>query len=826
MGGGVADAKEIVDPLYAKGFVLRAAGIAQGNQVQPVPAGNAAYFPVVVVALDWCQLNNAAYDLFREKLAEVAGTNRQRVFLACVHQHDAPIYDLRAQELLDAQGLKGWHCDPAFFQEALSRVAAALRESLQQPRRVTHLGVGQARVERIASNRKIVLPEGRVHWGRSSSSGVKYGDFPEGEIDPWLKTFSLWAEEEPVVAWSCYAVHPMSYYGRGQVSADFPGIARAKRQQDDPRVLQIYFTGCAGDVTAGKYNTGDPANRPVLAERLYQAMVAAWNNTRRFPLESIRFREAPLYLPLREDGDFHPQRMQQILQNPEESRWRRISAALGLSWRERVLAGRPIEVPCLEFNNGLAYFLVLPAETFVGYQLAAQNLRPEAVVMVAGFGDGAPGYIPTDQCWKEGYNDDYCWVAPMTEETILEVVKQLLGISPEFSPAQCMGHEALQKASSTKALRIRREVILQDLNPDYLWFHPRAAAIPGAGADGCPAVVVTLQKHLKVSDFYSGLYYLRSDDLGKTWRGPTKIPELDWIPQPNGSIFAVADVTPGYHPPTRKVLALGAYVYYNRQGQQLQNRPRFSQTAYAIYDPGTDRWSGWHLLEFPDDKKFNLARNACSQWWVEEDGTLLIPVYFAEEYGVMATTVFRCQFDGQKLQILQQGDELHLDQERGLVEPSIIRCAGWYFLTLRNDLRGYVTRSKDGLHWEPIRAWKFDDGEELGSYNTQQHWVVIGDRLYLVYTRRGALNDHIPRHRAPLFIGRVDPEKLVVLRQSEQVVLPERGAMMGNFGAAAILPEQWWITVGEYPWPARTGTTPSPQGADGSVLLGRVWLGP
>ncbi len=107
-----------------------------------------------------------------------------------------------------------------------------------------------------------------MHWGRSSSSGVKYGDFPEGEIDPRLKTFSLWAEEEPVVAWSCYAVHPMSYYGRGQVSADFPGIARAKRQQDDPRVLQIYFTGCAGDVTAGKYNTGDPANRPVLAERL------------------------------------------------------------------------------------------------------------------------------------------------------------------------------------------------------------------------------------------------------------------------------------------------------------------------------------------------------------------------------------------------------------------------------------------------------------------------------------------------------------------------------------------------------------------------------
>ncbi|MCP4549334.1 MAG: hypothetical protein GY835_23010, partial [bacterium] len=38
MGGGVEDAKEIVDPLFAKGFVLTGAGE-----------------PVVVIALDWCQ---------------------------------------------------------------------------------------------------------------------------------------------------------------------------------------------------------------------------------------------------------------------------------------------------------------------------------------------------------------------------------------------------------------------------------------------------------------------------------------------------------------------------------------------------------------------------------------------------------------------------------------------------------------------------------------------------------------------------------------------------------------------------------------------------
>jgi hypothetical protein len=70
MGGGVADAKEIVDPLFAKGFVLLGAGE-----------------PVVVVALDWCQCNNDSYDRWREALAEAAGTSLKRVMLATVHQH-------------------------------------------------------------------------------------------------------------------------------------------------------------------------------------------------------------------------------------------------------------------------------------------------------------------------------------------------------------------------------------------------------------------------------------------------------------------------------------------------------------------------------------------------------------------------------------------------------------------------------------------------------------------------------------------------------------------------------------------------------------------
>lgn len=814
MGGARAPARRIVDPLWAKGLVLWAAD-EQGRK-------SAAFLPVVLAALDWCQCNNDSYQRWREVLAQAAGTVPARVIVHTVHQHDAPICDLRAQEWLDRHGLKTAHCDPDFHEKAVQRVAAALRAAMGQPRRVTHIGFGQARVEKIASNRRIVEPDGRIHWGRGSASGEAYGQYPEGEIDPWLKMLSLWNGEQAVVAWSCYAVHPMSYYGQGEVSADFVGLARERWQREHPRTFHIYLTGCCGDVTAGKYNNGARENRPVLAQRLYEGMEAAWKATRRQPLQRIEFRCASLYLPVRQGGAFDRDTQLQILADAKAERWTRIQAAMGLSWRQRCAAAVPIDIPCVDVNSGQILFALLPAEVFVGYQLAAQQMRPDAFVMVAGFGDGAPGYIPTDACWDQGYNDSYCWVAPRTEGLIRQALGQALnvrgvipGVKPPVDPA---------------IAALRQEAILRELHPDFCWFHPRAAVVPrppsakdALGRPLPPRILLTLQKHLRISDYYSGLHVMWSDDLGVTWTSPKPVPELDWVRQSDGTIMAVADVTPGWHARSGKVLAIGAQVYYNAKGQQVADRPRFSQTAYAVYDPATDRWSPWQILELPDERRFDLARNGCGQWVVEDDGRLLIPIYFSDkQQGPYRVTVLECRFDGRRLTYTRHGDVLELAEVRGLSEPSLVRFRDRYYLTLRNDLKGYVTVSRDGLTWEAIRPWKFDDGTDLGSYNTQQHWVVGPNGLYLSYTRRGANNDHIIRHRAPLFLARVDTDKLVVVRQTEQVLIPERGVMLGNFGAVTIDGRQSWVTDAEFVFDKK-----HPRGADGTVWLARiVWNRP
>jgi hypothetical protein len=129
---------------------------------------------------------------------------------------------------------------------------------------------------------------------------------------------------------------------------------------------------------------------------------------------------------------------------------------------------------------------------------------------------------------------------------------------------------------------------------------------------------------------------------------------------------------------------------------------------------------------------------------------------------------------------------------------------------MRADHSAYVSQSQDGLNYEPIKEWTFDDGNVLGSYNTQQHWIAHGDTLYLAYTRRGAGNDHVFRHRAPLFIARVDPDRLCVIRDTEQVLMNETGLDLGGgFGIVDVSPTETWVISSEMAFPASRRDEPN-----------------
>jgi hypothetical protein len=405
-------AKSIDDPLFARGFVL-----IGGDK------------PVVVVSVDWCEIRNDAYDRWRDVLAEAAGTDRVRVLVTCIHQHDAPLPDLEAQRLLQKHGAKGRIFDLDFHEKCVQAAAKALREALPSARRVTHIGTGQAEIKQLASNRRFVDADGTVRFDRSSMSGGKdpQRNAEEGLVDPFVKTLSFWDEKTPLCALSAYAIHPMSYWGTGEVTADFPGLARERRQADDPKVFQIYASGASGDVTAGKYNDGRRDNRPLLTRKLYDGMTAAWKETRTQPLTSATFRAVPLRLEPRNDAGFTIEDLTKLLDHADTRK--QSLGALGLSWRKRADAGHTLEIPAIDFGKTL--LILLPGESYLAYQVLAQKLRPDAFVVVMGYGESATGFVGTDRAWDEndGNLRDWCWVG-RSEKAMTEAIRKAVAAGP------------------------------------------------------------------------------------------------------------------------------------------------------------------------------------------------------------------------------------------------------------------------------------------------------------------------------------------------------------------------------------------------------------
>jgi hypothetical protein len=409
-GGWIKPALAVTEPLFALGVVL---------------LGEEA--PVVLCAVDWTGINNAAHHAWRETLAKAAHTTPERVAVHCVHQHNAIFADHDAEKLIARQPNLGSSLDLKWHAAVVEQVAAAIKKSLETTQPVTHVGHGQAKVERVASNRRVLGPDGKVKWWRGSAcKDADARDKPEGLIDPWLKTLSLWNGERKLAALHYFATHPMSYYGDGLVSSDFVGIAREALAKEEG-VSHLYFTGCAGNIAAGKYNDGDRPNRFLLAQRIYRGMVESERQIERKPIGELEWRHRPTVLPPRSDES--EEGLLATLGDQTKSHAVRSRAAMKLSYAQRARAKVPIPLTSLHLGNELCV-LHLPAECFIEFQLHAQEIRRESFVAVAAYGDGGPWYIPPAAAYPQGgYEPSVAFVDPEAEALLRDEIKRLVSES-------------------------------------------------------------------------------------------------------------------------------------------------------------------------------------------------------------------------------------------------------------------------------------------------------------------------------------------------------------------------------------------------------------
>jgi hypothetical protein len=379
--------------------------------------------PIVLCAVDWIGIGNEGHDAFRDALAEAAGTVRERTAVHTLHQHDAPACDFTAERILNEQGVANLgRYDGAFHRTVIARAAKALRESLNEAQPATHYGWGAADVEQVASNRRILGPDGRVRAMRfTATADAALRAEPEGMVDREASVLSFWNGDRPIAVLSYYACHPQSYYRTGVPSPDFPGIARFIRGQSVPEALHVHFNGAGGNVGAGKYNDGSKENRMTLALRLAEGLRRAWTATERRPLsaEEVGWRVEGVKLP----PSAHLKEAELADGQP--------AGAGALAWLARCRAGHAIDLGCLRI--GRVRVLHMPGELFVEYQLAAKGMRPDLDVAMAAYGDYGPGYIGTKAAYAEGGYETSpraSNVAPEVEDVLTQAVRNLLEVQP------------------------------------------------------------------------------------------------------------------------------------------------------------------------------------------------------------------------------------------------------------------------------------------------------------------------------------------------------------------------------------------------------------
>ena len=342
---------------------------------------------------------------------------------------------------------------------------------------------------------------------------------------------------------------------------------------------------------------------------------------------------------------------------------------------------------------------------------------------------------------------------------------------------------------------------IEPLNIDFKdgvnYFHPSVAIMP----DG--RWILTAQTILG-SDFYGEPVYSFSSDQGKSW-SPMKVIESCRNRELGGGwVENVADPRPfvfGDHP---EVFVFGCTSIYSSQGNICyQNKPtdielpKVRAVCAILHPDGT-----WTRQDLKLPIETDDWRTTCIQCALVSSDEVILPFHFqvgtcmfGERPSLRAgVATARYRITNGTLEFMEMGNILRLDEGRGLIEPSLLKLPDnrGIAMTIRAENgKAYCQVSQDGLHWDGIKAWCWDDGEELTTDTTQQHWVTCGKKVYLVYTRKDESNKNVFRSRAPLYITEADPENATLIRAAEEVVFPitvhnESIGLFGNFHAVQL----------------------------------------
>lgn len=766
---------------------------------------------LAIVIIDNVKFPTEIHFPTKQLIEKKTGLPPENVLIAATHTHSAPSLRgtsyLKLNEPLD---------DYQMF--VIRRIADGVQRAINhlEPARI---GWGEGEVPQHVFNRRWLLQDRQTvtsPFGEEELAAMNPGryvdvlDKPAGPVNPKVYVLSVESlEGRPIALLANYWLHYVGGVGKGHISADYFGVFAERIKQliaqpaQDPPFVGMLSNGASGDVNNNDYvNYNQPGRKQYglydkmreVAEDVAQEVARIENTIGYRDWVELGAEAETLILKRRRPTSAQVEAARELLDSvtsaTEEDR--DLSRQVTFARRAIQAADWPDTADAFvqTLRIGELGIAALPFEVFVEIGFDIQKRSPFKDTFVLGLANGGLGYLPSPRQHELGGYETWLTVAHAEAGASPKLVDKLTELFAEL--------KAESRSNSVKPVQLKFEPLGAIPGTQrWDWWQARTAHVPGEK----PLFVTTMSQTGKsgTHDFHD-ILQSTSRDGGRTWSQPTIVPSLRRTQQSDGFEVAPGDLWPTFHQETGKILATGKTFNFEDGKREIRLRERVS---YAVMDPVTGNWGPLRLLDVPEKDHSGAiitgANAGCTQRVDLPNGDVLLPVRYWRDPKVHRYTsvVMRCAFDGDTLTYKEHGSEHTISTGRGLYEPSLVQFDDHYFLTLRANGSAYVTQGTDGINFEPVREWKFDDGEVLGSYNTQQHWVTVGGGLFLVYTRRGAGNDHIMRHRAPLFIAQVNPKTLQIIRSTERVLIPENHATLGNSGVCHITADESWVTCGE-----------------------------
>jgi len=192
---------------------------------------------VVLLSLD---LLYAGAELRRRLLGRLSGRlDDTALFLAASHTHYAPATSLLLPRLGEV--------DPAYLDHLTETLAALLGRVLDGPFAEARLRYREGRADATVNRRRLRRPHPEDEWAHPRIARMEPN--PRGARDETVRLIEVLGGdgERRALLWN-FACHPVSFPDKTAVSADYPGVVRARLRERAGEVPVVFLQGFAGNI--------------------------------------------------------------------------------------------------------------------------------------------------------------------------------------------------------------------------------------------------------------------------------------------------------------------------------------------------------------------------------------------------------------------------------------------------------------------------------------------------------------------------------------------------------------------------------------------------